>query len=415
MLALFEASTLRAPGVGSPVMTPSSEHPLYFDNHATTAVDPRVMHAMRATFTETYGNPESPHPFGWRAKMLVEKARELTSALISSQTNEIEFTSGATASIQRAILGTTDAQAKPSHIVTCETEHKATLDACAEAVRRGHDVTILKVDREGKITSQQVLAALKPNTVLVTLMHGNNEIGTLHPIKEIGHALRSQRHDVHFHVDAAQTACKHEIDVDRMNIDLLSIAAHKFHGPKGVGALYVRSSHGRRVHLRHLQSGTPNVSGIVGLGAACEIACIERAQDFSRMTSQRDLIFETLEQEFGAFGTNGIYLNGARHDRLCNNINLSFEGVEADQLMVALKGIAYSSASACTGSLESHVLKAIGQATNDPFLTTVRFGLSRLTKDDEVSFLLKKLIEGIRSTREISKAYERPAKPILKA
>ncbi len=391
-------------------MRPSSEHPYYFDNHATTAVDPRVMHAMRPTFEEHYGNADSAHPFGWRAKMLVDKARGFTAALIGAESHEIEFTSGATASIQRAILGLTDAQSKPSHIVTVATEHRATLEACAEAKRRGHDVTILSTDDEGKISVQQILASLKTNTILVTLMHGNNEIGTLHSIKEIGHALRAERPDIYFHVDAAQTVGRHEIDVSRMNIDLLSLSAHKFHGPKGVGALYIRSSHGRRVHLHSLATGTLNVSGIVGLGAAAEIACIERPADHAQLTKQREQILTTLEKEFGAFGTNGVHLNGPRHERLCNNISLTLEGVEPDELMLALRDIAYSSASACTGPLQSHVLTAIGQSTTDPFKTTIRFGLSRLTEDEEVSFLSRKLAQAIRSTREISKAYEQPLK-----
>jgi cysteine desulfurase len=388
------------------------EIPAYFDNHATTAVDPRVLHAMLPTFEHAYGNPESAHAFGWRARVLVERARELTSRMIGAATHEIEFTSGATESIQRAILGVLN---KPNlHIVTVSTEHKATLDACTEAVRLGHEITILQTDREGRVTAQQIIEALRPNTVLVSLMHGNNEIGTLHPISEIGSALRSARPDVFFHVDAAQTAGKHEIDVDNMHIDLLSLSAHKFHGPKGIGALYVRSSPGRRVHLHEQRHGTPNVSGIVGLGAACEIAHIEGARDRNRMIEQRDLILSTLEEKIGRFSTNGIHLNGPRADRLCNNISLTFEGVEQDQLMLALKDIAYSSASACSGPTKSHVLKAIGQPADNPFLTTVRFGLSRLTDEEDVSHLIERLIQGVRTTREISSAYDSTTKPVRK-
>lgn len=396
-------------------MRPTAEQPIYFDNHATTAVDPRVVQAMLPTFAETYGNPESGHAYGWRAKMMIEKARELTSALIGAQTHEIEFTSGATASIRRAILGTLDARETPGAIVTAATEHKATLEACAEAERRGHTVTILATDREGRLTTEQILAALTPQTALVTLMHANNEIGTLHPIREIGHALRLHRPDVAFHVDAAQTAGKHEIDVNQMNVDLVSLSAHKFHGPKGVGALYVRSGAGRRMHLHRAGGdGTPNVSGIVGLGAACEIARVELPQDQRRMHALRETILDSLEDEFGAFGTGGVHLNGSRRERLCNNVSLTLEGVEADQLMLALKDIAYSSASACTGPLQSHVLKAIGLPTDDPFLTTVRFGLSRLTTAPDVSFLIESLIKGVRDAREISKAYDPAVKPILK-
>ncbi len=395
----------------------STEHPVYFDNNATTAVDARVLAAMLPTFTENYGNPSSGHPYGWRARVLVERARELTSRLIGAATHEIEFTSSATDSIQRAILGLINsrdlAPGQRLHIVTCATEHKATLDACHEAVRRGHDITILETDGEGRITKEQVIEALRPSTILVSLLPGNNEIGTLHPIKEIGEALRAKRPDVFFHVDASQTAGKHEIDVDQMSIDLLSLTAHKFHGPKGIGALYKRSSPGRRVHLHELHHGTPNVSGIVGLGAAAEIAHIEGASDSRQMLNNRDLILETLEANLGAFGPiNGVYLNGPRRDRLCNNISLTFAGVESDQMMIALKGIAYSSASACTGSAQSHVLKAIGRPTDDPFLTTVRFGLSRLTTPKDVSLLIGRLIAGVQTTREISGSYDSTTKPV---
>lgn len=376
--------------------------PLYFDNNATTAVDPRVLRAMLPTFEQFYGNPSSEHPYGWRARALVERARELVSRLIGAATHEIEFTSGATESIQHALLGL-----NPKHLVTSATEHHATLDACTELVRRGSEITILPVDREGRVTVEQVLRALRPDTSLVTLMHGNNEIGTLHPIGAIGAALRATRPDIWFHVDAAQTAGKHEIDVDKMSIDLLSLSAHKLHGPKGVGALYKRSSPGRRVLLAHpLHQGTANVPGIVGLGAACEIAHIEGPRETARMLSQRDLIIETLSRE------TGVYLNGPRTDRLANNISLTIENVEPDQLMLALRDIAYSSASACTGPSHSHVLQAIGQPIDNPFLATVRFGLSRLTTTEEVSVLLEKLLAGIRRTREISGGYDPSTNPL---
>lgn len=353
--------------------------PLYFDNHATTAVDPRVVQAMLPTFTENFGNPESGHAYGWRAAAAVEKAREAVAALIGAESHEIEFTSGATASIQRALLGTLNS---PNlHAVTCATEHKATLEACEALVRLGHEITVLPVDREGHITSAQVLAALRPNTALVSLMHANNEIGTIHPIEDIGRALRSARPDILFHVDAAQTAGKHEIDVKKMNADLLSLSAHKFHGPKGVGALYRRSQPGRRVHVRELHPGTANVSGIVGLGAACEIAKTELARDQKHMTRLRDTIIERLT----AYPQ--VTLNGPLTERLCNNVNLMVEGFETDLL---LKDIAFSSGSACNGPTQSHVLKAIGRATDNPLLTAVRFGLSRLTTDADVSTLLER-------------------------
>jgi len=350
--------------------TPSQ--PLYFDNNATTAVDPRVVQAMLPTFTDNFGNPNSEHAYGWRASAAIQKARELVAALIGAHSTEIEFTSGASASIRRALLDT-----ESGHVITCVTEHAATLDACIDRP----DVTFLKVDSEGSITTEQILEALKPNTKLVSLAHGNNEIGTLHPIREIGGALRAIRPDVLFHVDAAQTAGKHEIDVEKMHIDLLSLSAHKFHGPKGVGALYRRSTPGRRVHLREHHHGTPNVPGIVGLGAACEIAKLEMARDRDHMTKLRDLIIETLT------AIPQITLNGPRTERLCSNVNLTLEDIEPAML---LKDIAFSSASACTGATQSHVLKAIGLRTDNPLLSVVRFGLSRFTTEEEVSALLKR-------------------------
>lgn len=346
--------------------------PLYFDNNATTAVDPRVVQAILPTFTDNFGNPSSAHAYGWRASAAIQKARELVAALIGAQSNEIEFTSGASASIRRALL-----DSEQGHVITCATEHSATLDTCRELA----DVTYLPVDREGRVTSAQVLAALKPNTALVSLAHANNEIGTLHPIREIGGALRATRPDVLFHVDAAQTAGKHEIDVEKMHIDLLSLSAHKFHGPKGVGALYRRSTPGRRVHLREHHQGTPNVPGIVGFGAACEIAKVEITRDREHMTRLRDIVIDSLT------ALPQITLNGPRIERLCNNISLTLEGVEPELL---LKDIAFSSASACTGPTQSHVLKAIGLPTDNPLLSVVRFGLSRFTTAEEVSALLER-------------------------
>lgn len=363
---------------------------------------------MLPTLRDEYGNEGSAHAYGWRASLLVEQARKQTADLLNAQINEIHFTSGATASIELAILHTLDthAAAKPQHIITCVTEHKATLDACAEAARRGHEVTYLTTDNDGRITLDQITNAIKPNTRLVTLMHANNEIGTMHAIGEIGGKLRVTNPEILFHVDASQTAGRHEIDVERMNIDLLSLSAHKFHGPKGVGALFIRNSKGRRVHVARLHEGTANVTGIVGLGKAAELA--KQNPGTEKMREQQQRILAGLAKEF-AVGT--ARLNGSTPQdgtRLCNNISVTFKNVEPDELQLALKDIAYSSASACTGPLQSHVLKAIGQPTNDPFLTTARFGLSRLTTDEEVSFLIERLTKALETTRAKSKAYGAP-------
>ena len=353
--------------------------PLYFDNHATTAVDPRVLQAMLPTFSENFGNAESGHAFGWRASAAVEKARTQTAALIGATPPEIEFTTGATASIRRALLDSINGL--NLHILTAATEHRATLEAVEELARLGHETTVLPVDREGRITAAQVLAAVRANTALVSLMHANNEIGTIHPIAEIGQALRAARPDILFHVDACQTVGRHEIDIEKMNIDFLSLSAHKFHGPKGVGALYRRSIAGRRVHLIERHTGTVNVSGIVGLGEACEIAQAQLSRDQLHMTTLRDQIIATLTAD------KRVTLNGPLNERLCNNVSLLIQGIETELL---LKDIAYSSASACAGSMPSHVLRAIGVPTSDPALTTVRFGLSRFTTAAEVSSLIQR-------------------------
>ncbi|RYG86981.1 MAG: cysteine desulfurase, partial [Alphaproteobacteria bacterium] len=376
---------------------------VYFDNHATTAVDPRVLAVMLPTFSETYGNPESGHPFGWSARLLVEQARAQVAILVGATdpSKEIVFTAGATESIHLAISSQTASltahqtlgTVRP-HIITANTEHHATLEACAAAERAGADLTILQADKDGLITPEQVIAAVKPNTTLVTLMHANNEIGTIHPIAKIGKALRAHgkahQQEILFHVDAAQTAGKHEINVDDMSIDLLSLSAHKFHGPKGVGALYVRHTGKRFVRItplftgggqeRGLRSGTLNVSGIVGLGHASELAADEHYADRARLTGLRNLIITEVESKL-----KDVKLNGHRTERLCNNINFTFKGVEQDQLMFALKDFAYSAASACVGPTQSHVLAAIGAASQSPTDATIRIGLSRLTKAEEVS------------------------------
>lgn len=422
--------------------------PLYFDNHATTAVDPRVLEEMLPTFTGEFGNPESGHPYGWSAKLLVEKARARVAVLIgaSDPNKEIIFTAGATESIHLAIhsqvadlssrspvvqldrsfsttkseitgaatFGSADgtqSSSRTPHLITAATEHKAVLEAFAAAERAGAHITILPVDQFGRVTVEQVLAAITPDTKLVSLMHGNNEIGTLHPVREIGRALREKHPDVLFHVDAAQTVGKHVIDVNDMAIDLLSLSAHKFHGPKGVGALYLRHSVGRKIHLsplftgggqeRGLRSGTLNVPGIVGLGKACEIASDELNADNARLSGLRDHLIREVESAL-----RDVRVNGHRTERLCNNISFTFKGAEADQLMFGLKDFAYSGGSACAGPTQSHVLAAIGASTQDPFEATIRIGLSRLTRSEDVSSLIPALIATVQNARELSGRYE---------
>lgn len=415
--------------------------PLYFDNHATTPVDPRVVDVMMDYLTRHFGNAESSqHAYGWKAKAAIEQARAEVASLIGAEPAEIVFTSGATESIHLAILGHLEEQGAGRHIVTANAEHKATLEVCARAQKFGHEVTLLEVDAQARVNRDQVLEALRTNTSIVSLMHGNNEVGSLHPIQEIGGAL-SER-GVIFHVDAAQTAGKHPIDVKAMGIGLLSLSAHKLYGPKGVGALYVSKTplhKTPKVRLapylvgggqeKGLRGGTHNVPGIVGLGAACRIAREEMELERARLTRLRDRLIQDVRAEL-----TGVRLNGHPTERLCNNVSFTIEGVASDSLLLGLHDIAYSSASACSSGMASHVLKAIRGAHSvdpvhsqeffdasgdgdsnsdsdsnrdsdgdDPFATTLRFGLGRFTRDEDVEYLIRRLIETVRNARAVSR------------
>jgi cysteine desulfurase len=391
--------------------------PLYFDNHATTPVDPRVLEAMLPFFKEQFGNPVSvQHAYGWQAKLAVDTAREQIANLIGARSQEIIFTSGATESIALAILGTFGSQGAGHHFITSNAEHKATLETFSEVKKRGGEVTILPVDRFGVVTAKQVEAALKPNTVLVSLMHANNEVGSFNPIGEIGPMLKTK--GVIFHVDAAQSAGKNPIDVDKMGIELLSISAHKLYGPKGVGCLYVRKSD-PLVHLtalfsgggqeHGLRGGTLNVPGIVGLGKACDIALKEMELEGARLKRMRDHIVQAVTSKFA-----GVSLNGHPTERLCNNVNITIKDVDGDRLYFDLKDVAYSSASACSGGAPSHVLEAIGHDPASLFSSTLRFGLGRFTTDAEVAQLLEKLSHAIENARAVSKSYADSLKAIPK-
>ena len=384
----------------------NTKYPLYFDNHATTPLDPRVLEAMLPFFTEHFGNAESSqHPYGWKAKAAVEKARGQVSALIGADSGEIIFTSGATESIHMAILGFLEEQGPARHIITANTEHKATLEVCARAKKLGHEVTVLEANSLGHITSGQVEEAIQPNTVLITLMHANNEIGTIHPIAEIGQIAHSR--GIIFHVDAAQTAGKHPIDVRAMNIDLLSISAHKLYGPKGTGALFVRRTT-PRVALapfmvgggqeRGLRGGTHNVPGIIGLGMACAIAKESMATESPKMTNWRDYLVAKITSQLP-----DVYLNGDPDNRLCNNVNVTVMGVAADDMLLGLNDIAYSSGSACASGTASHVLKAVapGRAA-DPNAVTMRFGLGRFNTQEEIDTLATRLVSVVRNARGVT-------------
>lgn len=376
---------------------------VYFDNHATTPCDPRVLQTMLPYFSADFGNAESvQHPFGWKAKLAVDQARSDLAALIGAEPNEIVFTSGATESIHLALLGYAQSQAD-RRVITAATEHKASLAAAKEVERRGGAVTVLPVDRYGQVSADQVEQALRPNTALVSLMHGNNEVGTLHPIAAIGALLKNR--GIAFHVDAAQTVGKESIDVNAMGISLLSLSGHKMYAPKGVGALYVRRGLALSplflggAHERGLRAGTLNVPGIVGLGEAARIAREEMMAESEKLRRWRDRIIASVAN------LDGVRLNGHPTDRLPNNVNLSLDSVDGDKLMRELHGFAYSSASACSGGSPSHVIDALMDAPgaqpfiDDTFTSTLRIGLGRFNTEAEVENLVAILPKAILEAR----------------
>src|SRR5690349_13787758 len=340
--------------------------PVYLDNHATTAVDPRVLDAMLPYFTEKFGNAASrSHEFGWKAEDAVEKARGQIARLIHASPREIIFTSGATESNNLAIKGVAEAyRSKGNHIITQATEHKAVLDTCKRLEISGSEITYLPVNSDGLIDLENLRSAITPKTILISIMYANNEIGVIQPIEAIGKIAKEKK--ILFHVDAAQAVGKIPIDIQKDGIDLLSISAHKIYGPKGVGALYVRRKDPRvnlssmidgGGHERGLRSGTLNVPGIVGLGRACELCQKEMAEESERLRRLRDKLKDAI-----ANGLEGTSINGSMDHRLPGNLNLSFAGVEGDALLMGINDVAVSSGSACTSAtLEpSYVLRAIG-------------------------------------------------------
>lgn len=386
--------------------------PIYLDNHATTPMDPRVLEKMLPFFTQDFGNASSRnHAFGWVAEKAVEEARENVAKLIGAQAKEIVWTSGATESDNLAILGVAEMyKDKGNHIITCLTEHKAVLDPCKHLEESGKaSITWLGVDKFGQIDLVELERSITDKTILITIMAGNNEIGTLQKISEIGAIAR--KHGVLFHTDAVQAAGRVEIDVEKMNIDLLSLSAHKIYGPKGIGALYVRRRNPRvRLspllfgggHERGMRSGTLNVPGIVGFGEACRIAKEEMVAENNRLTELREYFHQSLLKELDE-----IYLNGHPTERLPGNLNVSFAFVEGEALMMGIKDIAVSSGSACTSaSLEpSYVLKALGVG-EELAHTSIRFGLGRFTTKEEVDYALKRVIHEVKRLRDMSPLYE---------
>jgi cysteine desulfurase len=388
--------------------------PIYMDNHATTRVDPRVVEAMLPYFTEKFGNAASRnHEFGWKAEEAVENARGQVARLIHASPKEIVFTSGATESDNLALKGVAEAYSKGQHIITQATEHKAVLDTCKRLEKSGGEVTYLPVASDGRIDLDALRRAITPKTILISMMHANNEIGVIQPVGEIGKIAKET--GVLFHVDAAQSVGRIPVDVEHDAIDLLSISAHKLYGPKGVGALYVRRKNPRVQiapmidgggHERGMRSGTLNVPGIAGLGRACEICEKEMAEESERLRALRDKLKDAI-----LAGVDGVSINGSLVHRLPNNLNVSFAGVEGDALLMGINDVAVSSGSACTSAtLEpSHVLKALGVA-DDLAHSSIRFGLGRFNTGEEVDYVAGRVIETVKRLRELSPLYE-AAKP----
>jgi len=389
--------------------------PVYMDNHATTRVDPRVLEAILPYFTEKYGNAASRnHEFGWKAEEAVENARGQIARLVHASPKEIIFTSGATESDNLALKGAVEAYCtKGNHVITQVTEHKAVLDVCKHLEKSGCEVTYLPVSKDGLINLNDLRRAITPKTILISIMHANNEIGVVQPIEEIGRIAKEK--GVLFFVDAAQSVGKIPVDVEKFGIDLLAVSAHKIYGPKGVGALYVRRKNPRVElspmidgggHERGLRSGTLNVPGIVGLGKACEICEKELTVEGERLRALRDKLKDAILSQL-----DDTFVNGSMTHRLPNNLNLSFAGVEGDALLMGINDVAVSSGSACTSAtLEpSYVLRALG-VPEDLAHSSIRFGLGRFNTNEEVDYVTGRVVETVKRLRELSPLFE-AAKP----
>ncbi len=381
--------------------------PIYMDHHATTPVDRRVLDVMLPYFTEEFGNAASKdHEFGYRASQAVEDARGRIARLINAKPNEIIFTSGATESDNIALFGAAESYAdKGDHIITCVTEHKAILDAAKHLQQLGKRITYLGVDQYGRIDLDELRAAITPRTILISIMTANNEIGTLAPLAEIGHIARE--HDVIFHTDATQAVGHIPIDVQKMRVDVLSLSAHKLYGPKGIGALYVRRSNPRVKlapllygggHERGMRSGTLNVPGTVGLGAAAEIAMHEMDTQAKDTREWTEYMFSTLQERIGP-----IERNGHPIERLPHNLNIYIPGIESRSFIVGLKDLAIATGSACTSaSVEpSHVITALGFGEVRAH-GSLRFGLGRSNDREQVEQAVDIVVRQTRKLRSLA-------------
>ncbi len=393
------------------------QQPVYMDNHATTRVDPRVLQAMLPFFSERYGNAGSTsHCFGWAAKDAVDRARESIAEQIGAVPREIVFTSGATESNNLAIRGTCErTRRRGNHLVSVATEHKAVLDPLAKLAKRGFEVTLLPVrpngsSDAGRIDVDQLAAAIRNDTVLVSVMLANNEIGVLQPLAEIGRLCKEQ--GVLLHSDATQAVGKLPVDVEQLQVDLMSFSAHKMYGPKGVGVLYVRRR-GPQVRLESqidggrqetgLRSGTANVPGVVGLATSLELCVAEMLEEAARLGQLRDRLYEGLCERIEGLTLNGPSPSESRL-RLAGNLNCSFGDVDGEALMMSMRDLAVSSGSACTSAdpAPSHVLKALG-LSDDATRASLRFGLGRFNTDEEVDFAVETVAAAVQRLRQLSR------------
>jgi cysteine desulfurase len=386
---------------------------VYLDYNATTPVDPQVLDAMLPYFSADFANASSIHTPGQRARAAVETARERVAALIGAKPQEIVFTSGGTESDNHAIFGVLHSRPVPGkpHIITTTIEHEAVLNACQTTEKDGVAVTYLPVSREGLVDPESLERAFQPETVLVTIMQANNELGTVQPLEEVGRIAKE--HKIYFHTDAVQSAGKIPIDVNALNVDLLSLSGHKLYAPKGVGALYIRS--GTRVrqllygghHQRGFRPGTENVAGIVGLGKAAEIALNSLANDAQRVSALRDHLERGLLERLPQ-----IRVNGSQAPRTPNTTNIQFAGIEGEALVIALdlKGLACSVGAACSsGAVEpSHVLTAIGLSQEEA-KSSLRFSLGRHTTQSEIDFALELIPAAVAQLRALSPTYRKEA------
>ena len=382
--------------------------PIYMDCHATTPVDPRVLEKMLPFFCEHFGNASSrTHSFGWVAEEAVDTARQQVASLLGAASREVVFTAGATESLHIALHGIAAARKQQGrHIITTNIEHKAVLETLELLRQDGCEITHVPVSPDGVVAVEDVEKAMRPDTILLAVMAANNEIGTLQPLKQLGQLAR--RREVTFLVDAAQAIGKIPLSVDDCAIDLLTLSAHKLYGPKGVGGLYVR----RRVRLaiadagggqeRGLRAGTLNVPGIVGLGAACEIAAAEMPEESQRVGALRNTLLHGLESRL-----EDITINGSMEKRLAGNLNVSFSGVQGESLLMQLNDIAVSPGAACdsANSEPSHVLRALG-VSDDLARSSIRFGLGRFNTAEEVDYVVDKVVDAVTRLRKVSPLYE---------